>query len=107
SGDEAPVAAGATGPAQLAAAPPRRLLDPRGISELGHRLRLPPLASDEEARAQPAGAARDRDRPVARSMARRAGVGEVDLRPRPALLRAPARRRGPSRRLLRREHRPP
>ena len=69
-----------------------RLLDARRLPELGHRLRLRPLAPDEEARARPAGADRDRRRRPAVAVAQRGRVGEVHPRGRLRAVRAQAAR---------------
>src|SRR5215208_1423506 len=90
SGDAGPVPGRTATAAAVDDARPRRILDPRRPPELGHGLRLPPLAADEEARAQPAGAARHRERARPGAAPGCAGVGEVDARSRLRLLRAPA-----------------
>ena len=76
--------------AGVADARARRLLDPRRLPQLGHGLRLRALAPGQEARAQPAGADRDRLGAVA-GAAQRTRLGEVDARPRLRRLRAPSR----------------
>ena len=72
--------------------PPRDggLLDARGLHELGQRPRLRALAPGQEARPRPAGADRDRADAAAAAGARVGALGEVDARPRAALLRAAA-----------------
>ena len=90
SGDGAAAARGAR--ARAALDPPRDggLLDARGLHELGQRPRLRALAPGQEARPRPAGADRDRADAAAPAWARVGEVGEVDARPRAALLRAAA-----------------
>ena len=68
-----------------------RLLDTRRLSQLGHRLRLRALASDQEADARPADAHRARH--SARTAAERplGSVGAVDARPRPRPVRGSRR----------------
>ena len=74
----------------LGAARDRRLLDARGLPQLGHRARLRALAPGEEARPRAAGADRDRADAAAAAGPRVGALGEVDARPRAALLRAAA-----------------
>ena len=57
-----------------------RLLDARRLHELGHGLQLRALAPDEEVRALPAGADRDRRRRAAVALARRGVVGQAHPR---------------------------
>ena len=70
-----------------------RLLDARRLPELGHRLQLRALAPDEEVRARPAGADRDRGRRPAVALARRGVVGQAPARDGLRAVRAQAARR--------------
>ncbi len=90
-GDAAPGACPAAAAAGVGAARRGRLLDTRRLSQLGHRLRLRALASDQEADARPADAHRARH--GARAAAERplGSVGAVDARPRPRPVRGPRR----------------
>ena len=72
----------------------RGLLDARRLHELGQRARVRALAPGEEARPRPGGADRDRADAATPARPRVGALGEVDARPRAALLRAAARARG-------------
>ena len=64
-----------------------RLLDARGLPELGHRRQLPPLAPGDEVRPRPGGAAGHRGHAVAAAVARARPLGQVPARQRPGAVR--------------------